>query len=78
MKMKRLGIEKMEVMEKELFLTLHPRGAWSSERLLAAVQKKKGWLRFKGEGKLALPLPSGVAPLDTLDTVLNQLSSLVS
>jgi transcription-repair coupling factor (superfamily II helicase) len=76
-KMKSLGIEKMEVMDNELFLTLHPQGPWSSEKLLAAVQKKKGWLRFKGEGKLTLLLPAESVPLETLNTVLNQLSSLV-
>jgi len=55
-RMKQLGVERLEPAGKEFLFVFHPQGAWRAEGLVKLVKDHPKRFRFKGEGKLlALP-----------------------
>lgn len=54
LKMRQIGIERIEILEDDLVVSFYPQGPWKPEGLVALVQQDRNY-RLKGEGKLILP-----------------------
>jgi transcription-repair coupling factor (superfamily II helicase) len=77
LQMKRLGIQKMEIQDREIGLVLYPQGPWKAERLVALVQKDPRTYRLKGDDRLTVARPEGEAGLAAADRVVSRLELLL-
>ncbi len=77
-KMKRLGLEKLEVLGKEVVLSFYPKGAWDPIKLVALIQKNPKTHRFIGEGKLSISGPGEIRELGAVQPLLDRLGILLN
>jgi transcription-repair coupling factor (superfamily II helicase) len=77
LQMRRLGIQKMEIQDREIVLVLLPQGPWKADRLVALVQKDPRTYRLPGDGRLAVVRSDKEAGLEAADRILNRLELLL-
>ena len=78
LKLKQLGIQKLEISDRELGLVLSPRGPWKVERLVALIKKEPRVYQLRGEGKLAVTLKEEGRGLESAEGVLTRLDLLLA
>jgi transcription-repair coupling factor (superfamily II helicase) len=77
LKMKLLGIQKMEIQDREIGLILSPQGPWKAERLVALVQKDPRTYRLKGDDRLIVARPEKEEGLPAADRIVSRLDLLL-
>jgi transcription-repair coupling factor (superfamily II helicase) len=70
--MRRIGIERIEILEDDWVFSFYSKGAWKPEGLVALVQEKGRGYRLKGEGRLYGPRVKveGYTELESLGKIL--------
>ncbi|MBI5585591.1 MAG: transcription-repair coupling factor [Deltaproteobacteria bacterium] len=77
LKMKLLGIQKMEILEREIGLTLAPRGHWKADRLVDLVRQDPRTYRLQGDGRLSVARPEKEGGLEAADRIVSRLEVLL-
>lgn len=72
-RMKRIGIEKVEPVGHDLLFSLHPQGAWQAEGLVRLVKTDPKRFRFQGEGRILAHLGEDLGVLEKTSQVLSVL-----
>jgi transcription-repair coupling factor (superfamily II helicase) len=73
-KMRRIGIERIEILGDDLIFSFSHKGAWKPERLVAVVQQNQKRVRFRGEEKLSVSFNRKKQPeIETVRGLLDQL-----
>ncbi|MCU0580068.1 MAG: transcription-repair coupling factor, partial [Desulfobacterota bacterium] len=77
LKMKSLGIQKMEIPDREISLVLAPQGHWRADRLVALVQKDPRTYRLKGDDRLTVARPEKEEGLEAARQIIGRLEMLL-
>ena len=76
-KMKPLGIQRLELLDREMALVFSPQGDWNLDRLIELVHQEPRTYQFRGEGKLLVALGEEPDLLEAAGKFLTRLKILI-
>jgi transcription-repair coupling factor (superfamily II helicase) len=76
-KMKLLGIQKLEILDREIGLVLSPQGRWKPDRLVDLVRQDPRTYRLKGDDRLSVARPEKEGGLEAAERIVNRLELLL-
>ena len=77
LKMKLLGVQKMEIQDREIRLVLSPTGALEGGTPGGLIRKDPETYRLKGDGRLSAARPENEPGLEGAETLLTRLQLLL-